>query len=95
MPWTSSFKTDAQDDISGSVVIVSIVPTEILYYIAILQSRTTAHFPGREFLSDKPFFGLSLWTQFKLALCACVSGWSSTLESRSKLGDGSIWSIQV
>ena len=40
-----------------------------------------------EFLSDAPFFGLSLWTQFKLALCACASGWSSTLEPRSKLGD--------
>ena len=51
--------------------------------------------PGREFLSDAPFFGLSLWTEFKLALCACVSGWSSTLEPRSKLGDGSIWSIQL
>ena len=43
---TSSFKTDAKDDISGSVVIVSIVPTEILYYIGSLQSRTTVHFPG-------------------------------------------------
>ena len=31
---------------------------------------------------------------FKLALCACASGWSSTLEPRSKLGNGSIWSIQ-
>ena len=49
---------------------------------------------GREFLSDAPFFGLSLWTQFKLALYACASGWSSTLEPRSKLRDGSIWSIQ-
>ena len=33
-------------------------------------------FPGREFLSDAPFFGLSLWTEFKLANCACASGWS-------------------
>ena len=29
-----------------------------------------------EFLSDAPFFRLSLWTEFKLANCACVSGWS-------------------
>ena len=30
----------------------------------------------REFLSDAPFFGLSLWTEFKLANCTCTSGWS-------------------
>ena len=35
---------------------------------------------GGEFLSDAPFFGLFLWTEFKLANCACASGWSSTLE---------------
>ena len=34
--------------------------------------RTTV----REFLSDAPFFGLSLCTEFQLANCACVSGWS-------------------
>ena len=28
-----------------------------------------------EFLSDAPFFGLSLWTESKLANCACASGW--------------------
>ena len=59
-----------------------------------VQKKNTPS-PGCEFLSDAPFFGLSLWTQFKLALCACASGWSSTLEPRSKLGDGSIWSIQL
>ena len=50
---------------------------------AVLNSRfhvCTSHAPGREFLSDAPFFGLSLWTEFKLANCACASGWSSTLE---------------
>ena len=31
---------------------------------------------GSEFLSDAPFFGLSLWTEFKLANCTCASGWS-------------------
>ena len=29
--------------------------------------------PGSEFLSDAPFFGLSLWTQFELALCALLN----------------------
>ena len=44
--------------------------------------------PVREFLSDAPFFGLSSSNWH----CACVSGWSSTLEpTRSKLGDGSIY----
>jgi len=43
--------------------------------------------PGHEFLSDAPFFGLSLCAEFQLANCACVSGWSSTLEPRSNLGD--------
>ena len=33
-----------------------------------------------EFLSDAPFFGLSLWTELKVANCACASGWSSTFE---------------
>ena len=39
-----------------------------------------------EFLSDAPFFGLSLWTEFKLANCACASGWSClmNLDLRSK-----------
>ena len=33
-----------------------------------------------------PFFGLSLWTEFKLANCACASGWSClmNLDLRSK-----------
>ena len=31
---------------------------------------------GREFLSDAPFFGLSLRTELQLANCACASGWS-------------------
>ena len=30
--------------------------------------------PGSEFLSDAPFFGLSLWTELKVANCACASG---------------------
>ena len=42
----------------------------------------TRQYRGDEFLSDAPFFGLGLWTQFKLALCACASGCSSTLEPR-------------
>ena len=35
------------------------------------------------------------WTQFKLAFCTCVSGWSSTLKPRCKLGEGCIWSMQL
>ena len=38
----------------------------------------------REVLSDAPYFGLSLWTHFKLALCACASGWSSTVEPKKQ-----------
>ena len=40
----------------------------------------------REFLSDAPFFRLSLWTEFKLTNCACASGWSClmNLDLRSK-----------
>ena len=40
------------------------------------ETKQTPPLPGGEFLSDAPFFGLSLWTEFKLANCACVSGWS-------------------
>ena len=42
--------------------------------------------PAREFLSDAPFLGLCLWTEFKLANCACASGWSClmNLDLRSK-----------
>ena len=41
---------------------------------------------GGEFLSDAPFFGLSLWTESKLANCACASRWSClmNLDLRSK-----------
>ena len=38
--------------------------------------------PGGEFLSDSPFFGLSLWTEFKLANCASASGWKCLMEPR-------------
>ena len=42
--------------------------------------------PESEFLSDAPFFRLSPWTEFKLANCACASGWSClmNLDLRSK-----------
>ena len=75
------------------------ISTVLAFLVSVKQQRGSENAsppqPGREFLSDAPFFGLSLWTQFKLALCACASGWSSTLEPRTKLGDGSIWSIQL
>ena len=44
-----------------------------------LRLSAVSHVWGRtgcEFLSDAPFFGLSLCTEFQLANCACASGWS-------------------
>ena len=55
-----------------------------------------------EFLSDAPFFGLSLCAEFQLANCACASGWSSTLEPRSNMAlfgypssNSCFWSCQA
>ena len=46
----------------------------LIAYIA----KTIDNIPslGCEFLSDAPIFGLSLWTELKVANCACASGWS-------------------
>ena len=54
--------------------------------ITAFSPKASRHSPGSEFLSDAPFFGLSLWTEFKLANCACASGWSClmNLDLRSK-----------
>jgi len=41
--------------------------------------------PVSEFLSDAPFFRLSLWMEFKLANCACASGWSQPLNLEANL----------
>ena len=40
---------------------------------AMLSSKVNG--PVGEFLSDAPFFGLSLWMELKVANCACASGW--------------------
>ena len=77
-----------QQDLSFSSVVFYKSTALLLYgqYQVNIGIPKNRH-PGCEFLSDAPFFGLSLRMQFKLALCACASGWSSTLEPRSKLGD--------
>ena len=58
----------------------------ILYTPSTCRLELKAPEPGGEFLSDAPFFGLSLWTEFKLVNCACASGWSClmNLDLRSK-----------
>jgi len=46
-----------------------------------MWASTSCYRPVCEFLSDALFFGLSLWTEFKLANRACASGWwTSTFE---------------
>ena len=48
--------------------------------VRIIEASVFRRLPVCEFLSDAPFFGpffgLSLWAEFKLTNCACVSGWS-------------------
>ena len=54
------------------------------------RSRNSTHIANRELWEpvSEFLFSLSLLTQFKRANCACVNGWSSTLEPWSKVGDG-------
>ena len=45
---------------------------QILQYLCVVLWGQTHN----KFLSDAPFFGFSLCTEFKLPNCACVNGWS-------------------
>ena len=52
------------------------------------------HNPGSEFLSDAPFFGLSLCTEFQLANCACTSGWSCLMNLDLQESKFTFWPFQ-
>ena len=47
-----------------------------------------------EFLSDAPFFGLSLCTEFQLANCACASGWSCLMNLDLQESKFTFWLFQ-
>jgi len=49
---------------------------------------TQTNFLGGEFLSDAPFFGLSLCMEFQLANCTCASGWSCLMNFDLKFHPG-------
>ena len=101
-------KTDSCIDIAKKMTYVYLIGNKVVLFstfpaLSYFNIRIVCHFSMVntsdtvcEFLSDTPFFGLSVCTQFKLANCACTSGLGSTLEPWSKLGYGSIiWSIQL
>ena len=73
--------------ISSLLISGHLTKTRVASSYSVRTATVTGSGRGsREFLSDAPFFGLSLWTEFKQANCACVSGWSClmNLDLRSK-----------
>ena len=46
------------------------------FYVRVLPGRPSTALGDRRPGNEATFFGLSLWTEFKLANCACASGWS-------------------